>query len=120
MPPVRNWRKSMKATTASSVGRRLSSTAGVRKRARYETTPQRVRLQSAKTSRMSSHARVFGFTNRVSHSRELSGAGFGPKTDVGLKRIHHGAEIGEGEGLRAIADGLFGTGVDFEDRKSVV
>src|ERR1039457_1723951 len=107
MPPARKRLKSMYSTTASSVGRRLSMAAAVRARERYQITPQRVRPQSAEISRISSHARVLGVTNRVSHSREFGGAGFGPQPDIRLQLAHHQGEIFQSERLRSIADGLF-------------
>src|SRR5450759_4903001 len=116
MPPARKPLKSMYSTTASSVGRRLSMAAGERARERYQIAPPRVRPQSAEISRISSQARVLGVTNRVSHNREFSGARFPPQLDVGLQFAHHPCEIGQCEGLRSVADGLLGTGMDFHDQ----
>src|ERR1035437_7054842 len=108
--------KSMYSTTASSVGRRLSMAAGERARERYQIAPPRVKPQSAEISRISSHARVLGFTNRVSHSRELSGARLVPQLDIRLQFAHHPCEIAQRKGLRSVADGLLGTRMDFHDQ----
>src|ERR1035441_2916679 len=116
MPPARKRLKSMYSTTASSVGRRLSMAAGERARERYQITPHRVRPQSAVISRISSHARVLGVTNRVSHSREFRGAGFAPQPEVGLQFAHHAREICQREGLRSVPDCLLGTRMDFHDQ----
>src|ERR1035437_3980541 len=116
MPPSRKRRKSMYSTTASSVGRRLSMAAGDRNRERYQITPQRAPPQSANISRISNHARILGVTNRVSHSREFSGARFVPEPYVWLQFAHHPCEIGQRERRSAIAHGLLGTRMDFHDQ----
>src|SRR4051812_35622578 len=89
--------------------------AGGMARDRYQMTPPSVAPHSVAINSRRSHALVLGFTNRVSHSHEFGCAGLGPEADVGLEAVHHGLETWQGERLGAVADGLLGARVDFDD-----
>ena len=43
-------------------------------------------------------------------------AHFLPDIEVGFELLHHGAELGEVKGLRAVAHGLFRAGMHFHNQ----
>src|SRR5579871_57119 len=122
MPPRRNSAKSTYRTTASRDGICLTNIPVLKGRPRYHATPQTAPPHTTARIAISSHARYRGLTRRVSHSYgfayDLAGrrlARFLPQLDVGLEVGHQLLEAGDCQGLGAVADRLFGAGMDFED-----